>query len=161
MFQINTNFQTPRIVGDYMARMVIRPRGRNPVVIEPTPGTGQLVEALKARNMNVYAPTGDFWESAHSKISCDYYVMNPPFNPVSDMERFVNHAMEVCDNVIALLPCTYVINSERRLGELMDYGLVSVTSLPRKTFPGCRVQVGIFELKKGYAGTTTFKRFSW
>lgn len=161
MFQIDNNFQTHPIVALKMASMVIRPKGRNPVVIEPTPGLGILVDALKSTQCNVYHPVGDFWESAHAKLGCDYIVMNPPYNPVKEMERFVNHAMQQTDNIVALLPWTYVINSERRMSELMDYGLVSVTNLPRKAFSGCRVQTAIFELKKGFTGDTVFKRFSW
>lgn len=170
MFEINENFQTPPVVADYMAEMASEiklprfsfPGISNIRILEPTPGKGQLVQALNDKMpWNVCFPDGDFWTSPCSEEEYHCVVMNPPFNPVLEMERFVKKCMLLAPNVIALLPWSYIINSERRLAELIAYGLVSVTSLPRKTFPGCRVQVAIFELNKGYAGQTEFKQFSW
>lgn len=170
MFTVNENFQTPPIVAGLMAHMasgikIPITRSLDSLnVLEPTPGTGMLVEALKKKlPWKVHYPEGDFWESLLNRYvsKFDVVVMNPPFNPVSEMVRFVTRAMELSDNVIALLPWTYVINSERRLIQMEEFGLVSVTNIPRKTFPGCRVQTAIFELKKGHGGHTEFKRFSW
>jgi hypothetical protein len=168
-FKIDPNFQTPPVVCHYMANMAADILGGNVggpnlfSVLEPTPGLGSLKRSLENFNFNVWAPEGDFWGSLLERTinKYDAVVMNPPYNPMKELERFVNRGMELSDNVIALLPYHYLVNSERRVTELMDFGLVSITHLPRKTFPGCRVQVAIFELKKGYAGKTEFKRFSW
>lgn len=166
-FKIDTNFQTPMVVCNKMAEMAgnvsvpLSTGFRGIRILEPTPGIGNLVKALEEVFSVVYRPTGSFWEKCYPYKYFDIVVMNPPFNPVIEMERFVNAAMELSDNIIALLPYNYLVNSERRVSELMDYGLVSITHLPRKTFPGCRVQVAIFELKKGYAGKTEWKRFQW
>lgn len=169
-FKIDPNFQTPRVVCDKMAYMasLVELKYKRELsslsVLEPTPGMCGLVDALKdILPWTVWFPGGDFWTSTlnNAMARYDVVVMNPPFNPVKEMERFVNRAMDVSDYIIALLPYNYLVNSERRVSELMDYGLVSITHLPRKTFPGCRVQVAIFELKKGYVGKTEFKRFTW
>lgn len=170
MFKIDENFQTLPVVAQHMASMATEikipklsfPGISNIQILEPTPGKGQLVEALqKMIPWNVVYPAGDFWECEYTDMQFHCVVMNPPFNPVFEMQRFVQKCMQLAPNVIALLPWSYIINSEKRLSELIAYGLVSVTSLPRKTFPGCRVQVAIFELNKGYAGQTEFKQFSW
>lgn len=171
MFQISEHFQTPPIVAKYMVSLIKRDKAfsiehiatpwRDVEVLEPTPGLGNLTSAIKEGGMAAIYPAADFWDVVHCYVKFPYVVMNPPFNPVQEMERFVNRAMQLSDNVIALLPWTYFINSERRVGELFGFGLKSITHLPRKTFPGSRVQTAIFELKKGYTDPTTVSRFTW
>lgn len=174
MFEIDPNYQTPPKVAEFMASIASRtvahpydPKHNiySPTALEPTPGLGHLVGALNDIGFTVYGPgNGCFWES-WANLSYpgkyDVVVMNPPFTPVKEMERFVLRAMELSDNVIALLPWTYIVNSERRLKVFQDYGLKGVISLPRKTFPGCRVQSMIAVLEKGYKENTYFKNFTW
>lgn len=169
MFQISDDFQTPAVVAKHMAKMawymlMSLDDYDHKGVIEPTPGHGNLVKELSELfgSGNIQFPIGDFWETPLRETPCDLVVMNPPFSPVVEMERFVEFGLNYAEiGVIALLPWSYIINSERRLVRLMDYGFVSVTNLPRKTFPGCRVQTCIVELRKGYKGQTEFKKFSW
>lgn len=175
MFEIDPNYQTPPVVANYMAKIAsgtLIPHPTNPGItqypataLEPTPGLGNLVGALNDHGLTVYGPgKSDFWES-WANLSYpgkyDVAVMNPPFTPVKEMERFVLRGMELSDNVIALLPWTYIINSERRLQVFQDYGLKWIISLPRKTFPGCRVQSMIAVLNKGHKGKTNFTNFTW
>lgn len=129
-------------------------------VLEPTPGTGQLSRIITANGHTVYSPDGDFWLMDHS-IKYEYCVMNPPFTPMSEGYRYLRSAMDLTDNIIALLPWFIIINSEIRLNNIMSWGLISVTSIPRKTFPGTRIQCCILEMKKGFSGTTDFKTFTW
>lgn len=157
------DFQTPVVVANHMASMV----DPNAVsIIEPTPGAGNLVAAIKNKGWShVNEPAGDFWIS-YDKIKSigvryDYAVMNPPFTPMVEGYRYLSAAMEFSDNIIALLPWFILINSERRQKAIRDYGLVSVTHLPRKTFPGCRIQCCILEMKKGYQDATAFKNFTF
>jgi len=119
MFQISTNFQTPQIVCELMAKMAVNvasPLRTSKVynALEPSPGTGQLVHWLENYGFIVYKPLGDFWDMQFESDKCfDIVVMNPPFNPVKEMERFVNRAMELSDNVIALLPVNYITSEKR------------------------------------------------
>lgn len=167
MFKIDTNFQTPTVVANHMATMaetVELTHRCMPIILEPTPGVGNLVSALE-RSFGaevVRFPTGDFWESSYSKIKgYDIIVMNPPFSPYTEMTRFVNRALELSDNVIALLPVNYITSERRAKGyAAKGFGLISVTMLPRRTFPNM-VATCILEFKKGYEGKTEFKRFTW
>ena len=163
-FIIDSNFQTPIVVCSLMAKMAFKgyKPSFKPLALEPTPGDGNLVHALQSQ-FYVEFPSGDFWQS-ELFTTCNNYnviVMNPPFNPMAECERFVNAAMSMCNKIIVLLPWYYIINSERRLSMLKEFGLVSITALPRKTFPRARVQTAIFELVKGHSDITEFKTFNW
>lgn len=67
--------------------------------------------------------------------------------------------MEMSDNLIMLMPWFTISDSDVRLRLLKNYGLISVTALPRKTFQYARIQTCILQLQKGYNGPTEFKVF--
>ncbi len=150
-----TEFQTPEIVAKYMADMIPDKCG---TILEPTPGMGNLVVAVKGKGI-ITAPNR--FEEIKSGRRFDWVIMNPPFTPMAEGYRYLNEVMAMSDNIIALLPWLVIINSERRLTAIKNFGLASITHLPRKTFPGCRIQCCILELKKGYTDTTAFKTFEW
>jgi hypothetical protein len=161
-FKIDTNFHTPQVVAEKMAFMAYMLCDKLEAVLEPCPGIGQLADALAKEFELVFMPIADYWDMKHlPDVVYDAVVLNPPFSPVKEIERFVMDAMERSKIVIALLPWTYIVNSERRLKVLQDFGLRTVISLPRKTFPGCRVQVCIIELEKGHEGPTYFQSFTF
>lgn len=130
-------------------------------VLEPTPGLGNLVGALNdIGSFSVYGPSGDFWDSwgkDESKRRFDYVVMNPPFTPYQEMDRFINRSMDLSDIIIALLPVN-VLTSHKRLTKFQSFGLVSITMLSRNTFYN-KVAVCIIKLEKGFKGQTIFKSF--
>lgn len=153
---IDSNFQTPPIVADFMASFLPINCG---TVLEPTPGIGNLVIAAEKRGAKVYAP--DYFKDIPENYRSDYAIMNPPFTPMIEGYNYLTKVMEMSDLIIALLPWFVLINSEKRLKDILDFGLVSVTHLPRKTFPGCRIQCCILQMNKGYKGETLFKHFTW
>ena len=76
---------------------------------------------------------------------------------VADLRKLL--VMEMSDNIIALMPWLVLINGNKRTTDIMNFGLISITHLPRKVFNGARVQTCIMEMKKGYKGKTTFNNF--
>jgi hypothetical protein len=149
----NTQFQTPRWCAAYMASL-IPPDCRT--VLEPTPGAGNLVAALSDRE--VTAPAGDFWqEIAPLHLWFDCVVMNPPFSPPSIGYQILLRCMEMTNHIIALMPWLTIINAVHRTKLILDYGLVSVTHLPRSTFPGTRVQCCVLQLSRGFSGVTALR----
>ena len=148
-------FQTPKVVADYMASLMPDECG---TILEPTPGLGNLVKAVKHKGL-VIAPIN--YEDIPAGSRYDWAIMNPPFTPMKEGYRYLKEVMEMTDNIIALLPWFILINSERRINDIIDFGLVSVTHLPRKTFPGCRIQCCVLEMKEGFKDGTTFKSFGW
>lgn len=165
---IDTNYQTPPVVCEYMADMV--PQSTQ-TILEPTPGIGNIVNALKKRGFNVTAPNDFFLMPALQKYDC--IVMNPPFssksgfldNAPDDLNNsgmrlgyyMLTECMKMSDNVIALMPWFTLSDSDVRLRFLKSYGMKSLTALPRKTFQYARIQTVIIELQKGFNGDTVFK----
>ena len=141
------DFQTPDWCCKDMADMV--PSGCRSV-LEPTPGEGNLVGALRELSLEVTAPK-EFWE-VDGRFDC--IVMNPPFTPMSEGYKILYRCMEMSDVIIALMPWLSLINSERRTSAIADFGLVKVIHLPRRTFYGSRVQCCIMHMSKGYSGST-------
>jgi hypothetical protein len=153
--EFSTDFQTPKVVAEYMASFLPDNCG---TILEPTPGIGNLVNAAKHKG-KVIAPM--YFEDIEKGSRFDWAIMNPPFTPMKEGFRYLKEVMEMTDNIVALLPWFIIINSERRLNDIKNFGLVSVTHLPRKTFPGCRIQCCLLELRNGYCGNTHFRTLSW
>lgn len=138
-------FQTKPWVCDLMIQLL--PTATQ-TVLEPTPGEGGLVARLRQHGFTVTAPI-DFWGVSGW---FDAIVMNPPFTPMSLGYKMLWRAMAMTDTVIALMPWLVLINSQHRTRQISEYGLRSVTHLPRSAFPGARVQTCILNLQRGYKG---------
>lgn len=171
--QIDSNFQTPIPVCNYMVDMV--PSGALKI-LEPTPGLGNIVRALEDKKKYQIISAGDFFLlDKHERYDC--IVMNPPFssksafidNAPSDAEtkgmklgyHILKTCMEMSDNVIALMPWYTISDSDVRMRYLKSYGIKSLTALPRKTFQYARIQTVIIELEKGYQGETIFRTYQF
>lgn len=130
---------------EYMVSLI--PYGTK-TVLEPTPGKGNLVKALACYKITV--PEDFFIWSG----SWDCIVMNPPFTPMAQGYRILYRCMKMSNNIIALMPWLTLINSEKRTQNIIDFGLCSITHLPRSVFAGSRVQTCILEMNLGYHGVT-------
>lgn len=162
----SSDFQTPPKVCAYMASLV--PAGAR-TILEPTPGNGNLVAAVSSK-YEVHAPV-DFFMMEKRRFDC--IIMNPPFsakftflkNAPMDQDFdgmrmgywFLTQCMELSDDIIALMPWFTLSDSDVRLRFLKEWGIISITSLPRKTFKYARIQTCIIQMKKGYKGPTEFK----
>lgn len=144
------HFQTPEHICDYMASFLPENVGS---ILEPTPGKGKLVRALEPHG-HVITPD-DFYTMIENKF--DWIVMNPPFTPMKEGYKILYKCMDMTDNIVALMPYLAIINGEKRTKDIMEWGLKSITHLPRSTFKGSRVQTCILEMKRGYVGNTIFK----
>ena len=144
------NFQTPERICHYMASFLPINAGR---ILEPTAGKGNLVKALESYG-NVIVPQ-DFYTMESDRF--DWIVMNPPFTPMKKGYDILYRCMDMTDNIIALMPYLTIINGEKRTNDIMQWGLKSITHLPRSIFKGSRVQTCILEMSRGYSGNTIFK----
>ena len=146
------DFQTPEIVCEYMSSMVPYNAGS---ILEPTAGEGNLVKSLFGKGI-ITAPE-DFFLLPKQRF--DWIVMNPPFTPMALGYKILYECMSMSDNIIALMPWLTMINGTKRTKDIMDYGLVSITHLPRTVFKGSRVQTCVLQMTKGYTGKTEFIDF--
>lgn len=145
------NFQTPDSICEYMCSFLPKNAG---TILEPTAGKGNLVKVLEKYG-TVIVPE-DFYKLKENKF--DWIVMNPPFTQMKQGYEILYKCMEMSDNIIALMPYLSIINGEKRLQYIMDYGLKSITHLPRSVFKNCRVQTCILEMARDHQGDTIFKQ---
>ncbi|MES2810031.1 MAG: hypothetical protein V4619_15475 [Bacteroidota bacterium] len=167
MKDYRTEFQTPPDVCRYMASMI---PDLAKTVMEPTKGIGNLFRAISDCGFQVDAPDDYFLRDKKKRYDC--VVLNPPFSskylimdncPKTFTDRGMNagyrilfECMQQSDHLIALMPWFTLSDSDVRLRYLKNYGLKSVTSLPRRTFEYARIQTCVIELIKGYGGPTEF-----
>lgn len=167
-FVIDPNFQTPVDVCEYMVSKV---PADAVTIFEPTPGLGNLVEALNKKDKYEISTADDFFLfDKTQKFDC--IVMNPPFSSKSgfienapiDAEihgmklgyYILKECMKMSNNIIALMPWYTISDSDVRMRFLRDFGIRSLTPLPRKTFQYARIQTVVIELQKGFKGNTEF-----
>lgn len=166
MHPLHDQFQTPPFAGKFMASLVPEEAKR---ILEPTPGNGQLADQLK--NYDVTAPADFFLLDKNLRFDC--VVMNPPFSPkYADLSNAPAHyhskkgmrtgyeilkdCMLLSDNIIALMPWFTLIDSDVRLKSIKNFGIKSITAMPRKTFPNARVQCVVMQLVKNWHYPTNF-----
>ena len=149
----DTQFQTPEKVCMYMSSFLPDNAGD---ILEPTAGLGNLVKALEYKG-NVIVPSGDFFDMP--KRMFDWVVINPPFTPMKKGYEILYECMEMSDNIVALMPWLTLINGQKRTADIMEFGLVNITHLPRTIFKGARVQTCVMYMQKGYKGSTEFLNY--
>jgi hypothetical protein len=141
-------FQTP----DWVCDIMVNQCTCNPkTILEPTPGEGNLVNALKKQfpDAKITAPN-NYFELPFQRF--DAVVTNPPFSPMKTGYQMLEGMFYRSDNIIALMPWMSLINSEKRYQLYQKNGLKQVIHLPRKAFPASRVQCCILVFEKGYDG---------
>lgn len=161
-------YQTPKEICDYIVSMI--PDFAHSI-LEPTPGKGNLVASLIEKNKYSVTAADDFFK-INKKLKYDCIVMNPPFssnsayleNAPKDIDlkgmkvgyHILEECMKMSDNIIALMPWFTISDSDVRFRNLRNFGIKSVTPLPRKTFNYARIQTVILQLQRGYQGNTNF-----
>ena len=151
------DFQTPNYICDYMVSLLPK---ECKVILEPTPGEGNIIKSIKRNRKDIlcFEPILDFWEMEHL-LRYNAIIMNPPFTPMEEGYKILYECMDHSDIIIALIPWLTIINSKRRSEDLFNFGLVSVTNLPRSVFKGSRVQTCILEMNKNFIGNTILKNY--
>ena len=120
-------------------------------ILEPTPGMGNLVDAIhdKCPLAHITAPH-NYYELEPSRY--DAIVTNPPFTPMVVGYEILDSLLCQSDTIIALMPWLSIINSKKRSEKYKSAGLKKVIHLPRNAFPGSRVQCCVLVFNAGYSG---------
>lgn len=163
---IDPNFQTPEEIAKYMVSLI--PENIDDV-LEPTPGLGNIVKVLCSKGFSVTSAEDYF---LLKKRRFGAIVGNPPFSaksadltnapkdfPNKGMQvgyEILKQCMEMSDNIIMLVPWFTISDSDVRMRFIKDFGLISVTPLPRKTFDYARIQTVVLQIQKDYRGETYF-----
>lgn len=142
------DFQTPAWVCCLVVRRI--PLSAK-TILEPTPGEGNLVKAIKAQ-----FPKATVYEGM--PFHCvDCIVANPPFTPMRLGYEMLDTFFKLSGNIIIIMPWLALINSQKRTHEYIERGLKQIIHLPRSAFAGSRVQACILIFEKGYQGDIRFQ----
>ncbi len=152
----NSNFQTSEWVIDLMIDEIPQDMENN-ILLEPTPGAGGIVKRLEYFNRKVLFPNNNYFDMEHNtRYGC--IIGNPPFSPMKKGYQILYDLMNHSDNIILVMPWLTLINGQKRLNDIMEYGLKKIIHLPRSAFKGARVQTCIIVMQKGFKGETIFKK---
>lgn len=152
----NENFQTP----DWVIEVIKKEIPCNiETILEPTPGNGNIVSALKT-NFKIIYPKGDYFKMNHDIAKYDCIIGNPPFSPMKKGYDILYDIMNKTDLIIMVMPWLTLINGEKRLKDITEYGLKKIIHLPRSAFKGSRVQTCIIIMEKGHIRETVFQAIS-
>lgn len=89
---------------------------------------------------------------------CDWIVTNPPWSKFRD---FLNHSMEIADNIVFLcLTNAWYMKARQRDIEEAGFGLVEILHLdtPPAPWPQAGFQLGAGWLRRGWKGSTYIHR---
>ena len=130
-------------------------------ILEPCEGTGNFVKAIGYKTHVAHSIQTceiskgiDFFDF---KEKVDWIITNPPY---SKMRKFIQHSMEVADNIVFLTTINHLwLKARIRDIESAKYGIKKIVIFDTpKNFPQSGFQIGAFYLKKGYNGDIQFKR---
>jgi hypothetical protein len=165
---MSNSFQTPTEVCRYMVNLLAIDCCVE--ILEPTAGNGNIVNALRKAEYEVFAPE-NYWTMERRRFAG--VVMNPPFsgkyaNMAGSPEHLkkkgmavgyyiLQECMTMADEVVALMPWYTISDSDVRVRRLKEFGIVGLHSLPRKTFDYARIQTVIIHLRRGWKEDAIFK----
>lgn len=146
------------------------PIDKNETVLEPSCGNGAISKVLKEFGIkkvieNDISRGQDFLEYDGQKV--DWIVTNPPF---SLTQEFIKKGKEISDNILLLLPLSY-LHGKQRYDEIYtdeDYKLKGVYIFTRYPLlgdelrPDGKYKTGMmvyawFHFKRGYGGESTIQ----
>jgi len=176
---MHKDFQTPPDVCIYMKSLLNELLiGTNNIVLEPTKGDGNLVNFAIIGNNRIkkhFAPDDYFKVNQYYLRGAifDGIIANPPFSDKSAIldnatdewkelkgmqvgYKFLEEFMQLTANIVIVMPMWTITDSDVRFRKIRDFGLVSVTPLPRKTFNYARVQTMVLQMQHNYKGKTQF-----
>ena len=131
-------------------------------ILEPCKGEGNFLEAYENYNLisQMQGGNGIKWAWCEILENKDFFdfkdksnwiITNPPY---SKLRKFLQHSMEVSDNIVFLTTINHLwLKARLRDIETAGFGIkeIIVFDTP-KTFPQAGFQIGCFYLQKGYVG---------
>lgn len=135
-----------------------RPSGK---VLEPCKGDGNFLKAIGGYGQNVSTLWCEILEGKdfftfNEKVN--WIITNPPY---SKMRKFIQHSMEVSDNIVFLTSINHLwLKARIRDINEKGFGIKEIMLLDRPdTFPQSGFQIGCFHLQKGYKGDIKFSSY--
>lgn len=137
---------------DYLAEKIVEHFNPSGKILEPCCGNGVFLK---------YLPTAEWCEITKGKDFFDYnnkvdwIITNPPW---SKMRKFIQHSMEVSDNIVFLTTINHLwLKARLRDIKQANFGVREIVLVETpKEFPQSGFQLGVFHLQRNYNGNIIF-----
>lgn len=139
---------TPMLLAEKLVNH-FQPRGKG---LEPCCGNGNILRFLRDADWCEISKGKDFFDY---REKVDYIFTNPPW---SKIRQFLQHSMEIADNVYFLFTINHLWTKARlRDIKQANFGIkeICIFDTP-KEFPQSGFQVGMVWLQKNYNGNIKF-----
>lgn len=139
---------------DWLAKQICEMFPIGSKVLEPCKGEGAFLKYLPSNTEWCEIADGINFYDYNTKV--DWIVTNPPY---SDFNRFLEHAFNLADNIVLLVPVAKMFKSMGTLKSILSFGnFVSIHVLPasKAGFP-FGFPCAVYYIKKGYQGNTEIK----
>ncbi len=157
--QANSNYKSNDIVmtPPKFAKKIINyfnPTGR---VLEPCRGDGGFYDNFPETKLWCEITEGRDFFDFNEKV--DWIITNPPY---SKMRKFLEHAMDISNNVCFLITINHIWTKARlRAIKEKGFGIKEILMVDEPdNFPKFGFQVGVVYLKKGWNGDIKLSRFA-
>jgi hypothetical protein len=155
----NTKREDCVMTPQYLANALIKHFKPSGIVLEPCMGEGSFIRGLEGYGQNVsilwceITRGKDFFDF---KDKVNWIITNPPY---SKMRKFIQHSMEVSDNIVFLTTINHLwLKARIRDIQKAGFGIKEIVIFDTpKEFPQSGFQIGSFHLKKDYVGDIKFK----
>ena len=145
--QPNRNYNSNDIVmtPEKLCEKIVSHFKPNGIILEPCKGTGNFLKYIPNALWCEISEGKDFFEF-HGKV--DWIVTNPPW---SKIRKFLQHGMEVSNNIIFLFTINHLF-TKARIRDIRENGFcikeIRTIDTP-KEFPQSGFQLGVVHLTKG------------
>jgi hypothetical protein len=121
------------------------------IILDPCKGPGAFYNNFPDKCQKDYCEIDEGIDFFKYNKKVDWCVSNPPY---SIFNEFLTHSMEICDNIVYLIPINKLTSSGSRVGRLANWGgipLIFILSNRDCNFP-FGFAIGAVYFKKGYTG---------
>lgn len=141
--------QTPIEIAELIVNH-FNPSGK---ILEPCKGEGNFMKVLPDKTLWCEILEDKDFFDFNEKV--DWVITNPPY---SKMRKFIQHSMQVSDNIVFLTTINHLwLKARIRDIKESNFGITEIMLLDTpKNFPQSGFQIGCFHLKRNYIGNIKF-----
>jgi hypothetical protein len=133
---------------EYLTEQIVKYFNPTGKLLEPCKGSGNFLKYMPNADWCEIQEGIDFFDY-HKKV--DWIITNPPY---SIFRKFLNHSMEVSDNIVFLVTINHIwLKARLRDIENMNFGIKEILLIDTPNeFPQSGFQYGVIHFKKNYIG---------
>jgi len=155
-YQANRNYESNDEVmtPENIAKMIVnhfKPEGK---ILEPCKGTGNFLKFLPKNALWCEIKEGKDFFDFNEKV--DWIITNPPWSKIFD---FLNHSLDLADNIVFLLTINHLW-TKKRLRTILEKGFgikeIFIFNVPKELNSSGFV-VGCIHLKRNWNGEIKFE----